>query len=84
MVLRRLLFALLNDPRLIERLAESWPIRKAARVTASALARAQVHGLGLGRRAARLRETFLRDCLDEPPGPEGTSTRDPDRMVHEN
>ncbi|XP_070802081.1 protein NCBP2AS2 [Pituophis catenifer annectens] len=70
MVLRRLLFALLNDPRLLDRLAAARPIRAAARLTAVALTR------GL-----RLRETFLRELKEEaarakdagwssrPPGP---------------
>lgn len=54
MVLRRLVFALLNDPRLLDRLAEARPIRAAARLTAVALTR------GL-----RLRETFLRELKEE-------------------
>ncbi|XP_070610294.1 protein NCBP2AS2 [Erythrolamprus reginae] len=54
MVLRRLLAALLNDPRLLDRLAEARPIRAAARLTALALTR------GL-----RLRKTFLRELKEE-------------------
>ncbi|KAM3835132.1 protein NCBP2AS2 [Vipera latastei] len=54
MVLRRLLFALLNDPRFLDRLAEARPIRMAARLTAAALTR------GL-----RLRKTFLRELKEE-------------------
>ncbi|CAI5776200.1 Hypothetical predicted protein [Podarcis lilfordi] len=54
MVLRRLLLALLNDHRLLERLAEARPIRAAARLTAAALTR------GL-----RLRDTFLRELKEE-------------------
>ncbi|XP_067398958.1 protein NCBP2AS2 [Emydura macquarii macquarii] len=74
MVLRRLLFTVLNNPRLIEKLSESWPIRAAAQVTASALTRAQLGGQeaarrllregSLARRAVRLRETFLRELKD--------------------
>ncbi|XP_048360789.1 protein NCBP2AS2 [Sphaerodactylus townsendi] len=54
MVLRRLLLALLNNPRLQEQLAEARPIRTAARLTAAALTR------GL-----RLRDTFLRELKEE-------------------
>ncbi|KAM9126656.1 protein NCBP2AS2 [Pangshura tecta] len=70
MVLRRLLFTLLNNPRLIEKLSESRPIRLAAQVTASALTRAQLGGQAAARRLlregglARLRETFLRELKD--------------------
>lgn len=70
MVLRRLLFTLLNNPRLIEKLSESRPIRVAAQVTASALTRAQLGGRAAARRLlregglARLRETFLRELKD--------------------
>uniref|UniRef100_A0A670ZR25 Uncharacterized protein n=1 Tax=Pseudonaja textilis TaxID=8673 RepID=A0A670ZR25_PSETE len=56
MVLRRLLFALLNDPRLLDRLAEARPIRAAARFTAAALTRglrlrAWPNGRGYGERS---------------------------------
>lgn len=54
MVLRRLLFVLLNNHQLIDRLAETRPIRAAARLTASALTR------GL-----RLRDGFLRELREE-------------------
>uniref|UniRef100_A0A8C8S3Q3 NCBP2 antisense 2 (head to head) n=1 Tax=Pelusios castaneus TaxID=367368 RepID=A0A8C8S3Q3_9SAUR len=74
MVLRRLLFTVLNNPRVIEKLSESWPIRAAAKLTASALTRAQLGGReaarrllrdgSLARRAARLQETFLRELRD--------------------
>ncbi|XP_029471179.1 uncharacterized protein NCBP2-AS2 [Rhinatrema bivittatum] len=50
MVLRRLLFTLLNNPRLIERLAESRPIRWAAQITAFALTKAQLRGRDAARR----------------------------------
>ncbi|XP_053166741.1 protein NCBP2AS2 [Hemicordylus capensis] len=54
MVLRRLLLAMLNDHRLLDRLAEARPIRAAARLTAAALTR------GL-----RLRNNFLRELKEE-------------------
>ncbi|KAF6120571.1 NCBP2 antisense 2 (head to head) [Phyllostomus discolor] len=76
MVLRRLLAVLLHSPQLVERLAESRPIRRAAQLTAFALLQAQLRGqdaarrlrgLGagpaasLGRRAARFRDTFIQE-----------------------
>nr|XP_060622673.1 LOW QUALITY PROTEIN: protein NCBP2AS2 [Anolis sagrei ordinatus] len=64
MVVRRVLLALLSDPRLQERLAGARPIRAAARLAASALTR------GL-----RLRNAFLRELREEAPGPVGTAPR---------
>lgn len=76
MVLRRLLAALLHSPRLVERLSESKPIRRAAQLTAFALMQAQLRGQdaarrlralaagpagSLGRRAARFRDTFAEE-----------------------
>lgn len=76
MVLRRLLAVLLHSPQLVERLAESRPIRRAAQLTAFALLQAQLRGQdaarrlrglaagpagSLGRRAARFRDTFARE-----------------------
>ncbi|KAM8804937.1 protein NCBP2AS2 [Eudromia elegans] len=71
MVLRRALWALLNDTRIVEKLSESRPVRAAARLTAAAIVRAQLGGrraarelLGgedLARRLARLRDTFRRE-----------------------
>ncbi|XP_055977107.1 protein NCBP2AS2 [Sorex fumeus] len=73
MVLRRLLAAWLHNAQLVERLAESRPIRRAAQLTAFALLQAQLHGSdvarrlralaagssgSLARRAARFKETF--------------------------
>ncbi|CAL8306182.1 unnamed protein product [Lota lota] len=40
----RLLFSLLNSPRVIEKLAESRIIRRAAQITAYALTKAQIAG----------------------------------------
>ncbi|XP_040561582.1 protein NCBP2AS2 [Gallus gallus] len=74
MVLRRVLLALLSNPHLIEKLAESRPIRAAARLTASAITRGQ-----LGARQAardlrpgltRLRDAFL-DRLKDGGRPRG-------------
>ncbi|XP_049659796.1 protein NCBP2AS2 [Accipiter gentilis] len=68
MVLRRVLFALLSDPRLIEKLAESRPIRAAARLTAAAITRGQLGARqaaqGLAPRLIRLRDAFLRELKD--------------------
>ncbi|KAK1162640.1 hypothetical protein AOXY_G17538 [Acipenser oxyrinchus oxyrinchus] len=44
MVLRRLLSSLLNNQQLIEKLAESRPIRRAAQITAFAITKAQIAG----------------------------------------
>lgn len=42
MVLRYLLSRFLNNPRIIEKLAESYPIRRAAQLTAYALQRSKI------------------------------------------
>ncbi|KAM4628893.1 protein NCBP2AS2-like [Polymixia lowei] len=44
MAIIRMLFSLLNNPRVIEKLAESRPIRRAAQITAYALTKAQIAG----------------------------------------
>lgn len=73
MVLRRLLYALINNAQLVERLAESRPIRRAAQLTAFAITRAQIAGkdaarqIGareLAQKGARLRDTFLREVKE--------------------
>lgn len=68
MVLRRLLLALLSNPRLIEKLSESRPIRAAARLTAAAITRGQLGARqarrDLGPRLLRLRDTFLGELKD--------------------
>lgn len=80
MVLRRVLFALLSNPRLIEKLSESRPIRAAARLTAAAITRGQLSARqatrGFAPRLLRLRDTFLRELKDGArargwPGPRG-------------
>ncbi|KAK1168604.1 hypothetical protein AOXY_G9404 [Acipenser oxyrinchus oxyrinchus] len=92
MVLSRLLFSLLNNQQLIEKLAESRPIRRAAQITAFAITKAQITGRDaatkmlksetlqqirqetagriprdsgeLGRRARRVRETFVNEVKE--------------------
>uniref|UniRef100_A0A8D0FXK9 Uncharacterized protein n=1 Tax=Strix occidentalis caurina TaxID=311401 RepID=A0A8D0FXK9_STROC len=68
MVLRRVLVALLSNPQLIERLAQSRPIRAAARLTAAAITRGQLGAhraaRGLAPRLLRLRDTFLGELKD--------------------
>ncbi|KAM6414694.1 protein NCBP2AS2 [Rhynochetos jubatus] len=68
MVLRRVLFALLNNPRVIEQLSESRPVRAAARLTAAAIVRGQLGARraarGLGPRLLRLRDAFLGELKD--------------------
>ncbi|XP_032154046.1 protein NCBP2AS2 [Sapajus apella] len=76
MVLRRLLAALLHSPQLVDRLSESWPIRRAAQLTAFALLQAQLRGQdaarrlrdlaagpadSLGRRAERFKDAFTQE-----------------------
>ncbi|KAM4604950.1 protein NCBP2AS2-like [Polymixia lowei] len=63
MVLKYLLSALLNKARVVEKLAESGPVRKAARITAYAVLRAQL----AGRRAATgvLKSNTLRQIRHE-------------------
>ncbi|KAE8603724.1 hypothetical protein XENTR_v10014447 [Xenopus tropicalis] len=53
MVLRRLLFTLLNNPQLIEKLSESRPIRRAAQITAFAVTKAQLSGKDAAQRILR-------------------------------
>lgn len=53
MVLRRLLFSLLNNPQLIEKLSESRPIRRAAQITAFAITKAQLTGKDAAQRMLR-------------------------------
>ncbi|XP_072264285.1 protein NCBP2AS2 [Pyxicephalus adspersus] len=53
MVLRRLLFTLLNNPQLIEKLSESRPIRRAAQITAFAVTKAQLTGKDAAQRLLR-------------------------------
>ncbi|KAM9034881.1 protein NCBP2AS2 [Sarcophilus harrisii] len=68
MVLRQFLHSLFNTPRLVERLAESRPIRRAAQLTALALLRAQLGARGATRslrgpaeRAARFGAALARE-----------------------
>lgn len=84
MVLRRLLYALINNAQLVERLAESRPIRRAAQLTAFAITRAQIAGKDAARqiragelaeKGARLRDTFLREVKD--------GMRDANRQIKE-
>ncbi|KAG9330717.1 hypothetical protein JZ751_022327 [Albula glossodonta] len=44
MVLKRLLFTLLNNAQVIEKLSESRPIRRAAQITAFAIIKARIAG----------------------------------------
>uniref|UniRef100_A0A672S140 Si:ch211-162e15.3 n=1 Tax=Sinocyclocheilus grahami TaxID=75366 RepID=A0A672S140_SINGR len=103
MVLRRLFYALINNAQVVEKLSESRPIRRAAQITAFAIAKAQIAGkdaydastkplrsetfrqireetskmprdvLDLGRRATRLRDTFVKEVKE--------GTRDANRPI---
>ncbi|XP_040205404.1 protein NCBP2AS2 [Rana temporaria] len=53
MVLRRLLFNLLNNPQVIEKLSESRPIRRAAQITAFAITKAELTGKDAAQRLLR-------------------------------
>uniref|UniRef100_A0AAY4E059 Uncharacterized protein n=1 Tax=Denticeps clupeoides TaxID=299321 RepID=A0AAY4E059_9TELE len=53
MVLKRILYSLLNSAHVVDRLAESRPIRRAAQITASAVTRAQLAGRDAAARVLR-------------------------------
>ncbi|KAK5869573.1 hypothetical protein PBY51_024279 [Eleginops maclovinus] len=52
-MLARLLFNLLNNHRVVEKLAESRPIRRAAQITAYAITKAQIAGKDASERVLR-------------------------------
>lgn len=62
----RLLFTLLNNPRVIERLADSRPIRRAAQITAFAITKAQIAGKDAS--AKMLKSDTLRQVREEAGG----------------
>ncbi|XP_059197462.1 protein NCBP2AS2 [Centropristis striata] len=62
-MLARLLFNLLNNARVVEKLAESRPIRRAAQITAYAITKAQIAGRDASERV--LRSQTLRQVRDE-------------------
>ncbi|XP_066565682.1 protein NCBP2AS2 [Amia ocellicauda] len=66
MVLRRLLFTLLNNAQVIEKLAESRPIRRAAQITAFALTKAQITSRDAA--AKLLKSGTLRQIREETAG----------------
>ncbi|KAM9315743.1 protein NCBP2AS2-like [Gastrophryne carolinensis] len=66
MVLRRLLFSLLNNPQLIEKLAESRAIRRAAQLTAFAVTKAQLSGKDAAQKL--LRSDTIRQLQQEASG----------------
>ncbi|CAJ1061127.1 protein NCBP2AS2 [Xyrichtys novacula] len=59
----RFLFNLINNPHIIEKLAESRPIRRAAQITAYAITKAQIAGKDASERA--LRSQTLRQVREE-------------------
>lgn len=59
----RFLFNLINNPHIIEKLAESRPIRRAAQITAYAITKAQIAGRDASERA--LRSQTLRQVREE-------------------
>lgn len=62
----RMLFTLLNNPRVIEKLAESRPIRRAAQITAYAIIKARIAGKEASARA--LKSDTVRQVREEAGG----------------
>ncbi|XP_019954135.1 protein NCBP2AS2-like [Paralichthys olivaceus] len=62
-MLSRLLFSLINNLRVVEKLAESRPIRRAAQITAYAITKAQMAGRDASERA--MRSQTLRQVREE-------------------
>uniref|UniRef100_A0A3Q1GRH2 NCBP2 antisense 2 (head to head) n=1 Tax=Acanthochromis polyacanthus TaxID=80966 RepID=A0A3Q1GRH2_9TELE len=66
-MLSRMLFSLLNNLHVVEKLAESRPIRRAAQITAYAITKAQIVGRDASKRVMRsqtlrkVRETFVNE-----------------------
>lgn len=66
MVLKYLLSRFLNNPQVIEKLAESYPIRRAAQITAYALQRGKAAASeALDSEASKRIEQFRRDFSQE-------------------
>lgn len=63
MAIIRMLFSFLNNPRVIEKLAESRPIRRAAQITAYAITKAQIAGRDASERV--LRSDTMRHVREE-------------------
>lgn len=62
-MLSRLLYSLLNNLQVVEKLAESRPIRRAAQITAYAITKAQIAGRDASEKV--LRSQTLRQVRDE-------------------
>ncbi|XP_029988298.1 uncharacterized protein NCBP2-AS2 [Sphaeramia orbicularis] len=62
-MLARMLYSLLNNLHVVEKLAESRPIRRAAQITAYAITKAQIAGQGASQRV--LRSQTLRQVREE-------------------
>ncbi|XP_077573508.1 protein NCBP2AS2-like [Stigmatopora nigra] len=62
-MLSRMLFSLLNKLQVVERLAESRPIRRAAQITAYAITKTQIFGRDASQRV--LRSQTLRQVREE-------------------
>lgn len=69
----RILFSLLNNPRVIEKLAESRIIRRAAQITAYALTKAQIAGRDASERF--LNSSTVRQVREEAPGNHGDTDK---------
>lgn len=62
-MLSRMLFSLINNLRVVEKLAESRPIRRAAQITAYAITKAQIAGRDASQRV--MQSQTLRQVRDE-------------------
>lgn len=62
-MLFRLIFNLINNPHVVEKLAESRPIRRAAQITAYAITKAQIAGRDASERV--MRSQTLRQVREE-------------------
>ncbi|XP_057697835.1 protein NCBP2AS2 [Corythoichthys intestinalis] len=68
-MLSRMLLSLLNNLHVVERLAESRPIRRAAQITAYAITKAQIFGRDTSQRVLRSQTVRqLREEADRVPG----------------
>uniref|UniRef100_A0A3Q1B329 Uncharacterized protein n=1 Tax=Amphiprion ocellaris TaxID=80972 RepID=A0A3Q1B329_AMPOC len=72
-MLSRMLFSLLNNLHVVEKLAESRPIRRAAQITAYAITKAQIAGRDASERVMRS-QTLRQNTLNRTAFNDGLST----------
>ncbi|GCC32441.1 hypothetical protein chiPu_0010902 [Chiloscyllium punctatum] len=73
MVLRKLLQSVLNNARLIEKLSESMPMRRAAQITVYVIARLQLRGQNVAERLSQF--NALRQLLEKGDVPRGLNKK---------